>query len=164
MLHTIASLLDIVANRSRGAEKILDMGRANLEVAPVGFRKLSEGKEISGCFQLPFMGSELPFMGSDIESRSWLSKFLRGYSVKHTCWFGYGPLGIILYIDEERQRFVEKHEIMRIGSNLKDGSLIVLKFYSPKIQTIRLKFGGDSSALKFCENLKSLLIPKATFQ
>ena len=55
MLHAIGSLLSIVANRSRGAEKILDSGRANLDVAPVGFRKLSEGREISGCFHLPFM-------------------------------------------------------------------------------------------------------------
>lgn len=156
MLHAIGSLLSIVANRSRGAEKILDSGRANLDVAPVGFRKLSEGREISGCFHLPFMGS-------DIESRPWLSKFLRGYSVKHACWFGYGPNGIVLYVDEDRQRFIEKHEIMRIGSNLKDGSLIVLRFYSPRIQTIRLKFGGDSSALKFCEHLKSLLSSKTTF-
>ncbi len=155
MLHTIASLLDIVASRSRGAEKILDKGRANLEVAPVGFRKFSEGKEISGCFQLPFMGS-------DLESRSWLSKFLHGFSVKHTCWFGYSPIGIVLYVSAERQQFVIKHEIIRIGSNLKDGSLIVLKFYSPRIQTIRLKFGGDSSALKFGEYLKSLLSRKTT--
>lgn len=150
MLHAIGSLLGIIANRSRCIQDILDTGRGNINAAPKGFRELCWKKKISGCFHLPFMGSEL-------ENRSWLSKFIFGYTSKHACWFGYSPAGIVIYVDDKNQKYVEKHDIIKIKSNFKDGSLIVLTFRSPWKQTIYLKFGGESSAIKICEYLQDLL-------
>lgn len=40
--------------------------------------------------------------------------------------------------------------------NLKDGSLIVVVLHTPRREKIRLKFGGNSSALSFCNHLKNI--------
>lgn len=153
MLHSVGSLLSIIANRSNGLEKIFSEGLANLETAPIGFLELTKDREIFGCFNLPYLGS-------DLQKRSWLSTFIFGYKMKHSCWFGYGPMGIALYVDDQRQRFIDTSNILKIKTNVWDGSLIVLRFKSPKIQTIHLKFGEASSAIKICKELKILLFSK----
>ncbi|MEK7953748.1 hypothetical protein [Luteolibacter soli] len=149
MLHSIASLLNIAASKARSVEKTLEAGRKNIERAPKECREMLVAQRMEGCFLLPFMGSKL-------ERRSGLSKFILGFSKRHQCWFGYGGNGVLLFVEADNYLFVHPASIDRVRSNWKNGSEILLWMHTPATDKIRLKFGEDSSALKFCGYLQTL--------
>lgn len=150
MLHSVGSLLQIAASRSRGLERILAEGVANLEKSPAMCRELITRHGLTGCFLLPFMGGA-------IERRSWLSKFIFGYSKRHRCWFAFGKNGILLFVAPDNYRMIHRTSLDSVRSNLMDGSLVVISILSPTKEKVRLKFGENSSAIRFCRHLRMIL-------
>lgn len=150
MIDSVGSLLQIATSRARSLDRVLAESVANLEISPATCRDLIDRHALDGCFLLPFMGGS-------IERRSWISKFIFGYSKRHRCWFAFGKNGILLFVAPDNYRMIHRTSIDKVRSNLKDGSLIVVSVLSPAKEKVYLKFGENSSAIKFCRHLRTLL-------
>lgn len=150
MLNVIGAALSILAGKSEGLSETLKQGGENLSKSPPEFQEICSDSDFQGCF-------DLPFMGSDLEERSFFSKFLRGYHSKHSCWFGYGASGLAFYVSRQRKVVLSRRDILSVQSNVLNGSLLIIKFRSPLPQAIKLKFGENSSAVKFGRYLSDSL-------